>query len=54
MEAATLTTAFTEGLTALSGSVTGMITAIAPIAIGIAATIFVARKAMGWFKGMAK
>ena len=54
MEAASLTTAFSEGLTSLSGSVTAMITVIAPIAIGIAATIFVARRAMGWFKGMSK
>ena len=49
-----LVTAFETGLTALSGNVTTMITTIAPVAIGIAATVFVARRAMGWFKGMAK
>ena len=54
MDAATLTGAFSTGLNSLSGSVTDMITTIAPIAIGIAATVFVARRAMGWFKGMAK
>ena len=54
MEAVSLTSAFSTGLEALSGSVTDMITTIAPIAIGIAATVFVARKAMGWFKSMAK
>ena len=53
-EAGSLAAAFEDGLGALSTSVTDMITTIAPIAIGIAATIFVARKAMGWFKGMAK
>ena len=52
--AANLTSAFSTGLSSLADSVTSMITTIAPIAIGIAATIFVARKAMGWFKSMAK
>lgn len=54
METTSLVSAFSTGLTSLSGSVTDMITTIAPIAIGIAATVFVARRAMGWFKGMSK
>jgi len=49
-----LTTAFTTGFTAISGDVTEIIAVIVPIAIGIAGLIFVVRKAMAWFKGLAK
>lgn len=49
-----LISAFQTGFTAVQSDVTSILGVIAPIAIGIAGVIFVARKAMGWFKGMAK
>lgn len=48
--ATTLQTAFNS----VSGDVTSVLAVAIPIAVGIAGIIFVARKAMGWFKSMAK
>lgn len=47
-------TAFQTGFTEVSADVMGLLGVAIPIAVGIAGTLFVARKAMGWFKGMAK
>lgn len=48
--ATTMQTAFT----AVQGDVTSVLAVAIPIAVGIAGILFVARKAMGWFKSMAK
>lgn len=50
----TLVNAFQTGMTSIATDVSSILAVAAPIAIGIAGTIFVAKKAMGWFKGMAK
>ena len=50
----TITTAFTTGLTTISGDVMGVIAVIVPIAMGIAGAVFVVRKGMSWFKNLAK
>lgn len=51
---ATVVTAFTTGLTTLAGDALSMIAAIVPIAIGIAGTVFLVKKAMSWFRVVAK
>jgi len=38
----------------VQGDVTSVLAIAIPVAVGIAGIIFVARKAMGWFKSMAK
>lgn len=50
----TLVSAFQTGFNAVSADVTSILGVAIPIAVGIAGVIFVARKAMGWFKSMAK
>ena len=50
----TLVDAFQNGFKAVSSDVTAILGVTIPVAVGIAGVIFVARKAMGWFKGMAK
>ena len=56
MEGATLNLvdSFTAAFSTVSGDVMGVLGAAIPIAVGIAGTLFVARKALGWFKSMAK
>lgn len=54
MEVSTMQTAFISALNDIAGEVSNLIGAIVPVAVGIAGTIFVARRAMGWFKSMAK
>lgn len=46
--------AFQTGFTQVSSDVMGILGVAIPIAIGVAGTLFIARRAMGWFKGMAK
>ena len=53
-DAATVTSAFTTGFTQVVTDAKSMIAATIPIALGLAGTIFLVRKAMGWFKSMAK
>lgn len=53
-DSAAIQTAFQSGFTQLASDALGMIAIIVPIALGVAGTIFIARKAMGWFKSMAK
>lgn len=50
----TIISAFTTGFQQIATDAMSMIAAAAPIALGIAGTIFLAKKAIGWFKGMAK
>lgn len=50
----TIISAFTTGFQQIASDALSMIAAAAPIALGIAGTIFLAKKAIGWFKGMAK
>lgn len=49
----TMKQSFTDGFTSMATDATAMIAAIVPIAIGVAGTIFLVKKAMGWFKGIA-
>ena len=49
-----IVTAFTTGLTTIKGDVSSIIAVIIPVAMGIAGSIFVVRKGMGWFKSLAK
>lgn len=51
---ATLVTAFQTGFQQIASDAMNMIAVAAPIALGLAGTIFLARKAISWFKGMAK
>lgn len=52
--ASAITTAFQTGFQQMASDALGMIAIIVPIALGVAGTIFLARKAMGWFKSLAK
>lgn len=51
---ATVISAFTTGFQTMASDALSMIAAIVPIALGVAGVIFLARKAMGWFKSLAK
>lgn len=51
---ATLVTAFQTGFQQIASDAMNMIAVAAPIALGLAGTIFLAKKAISWFKGMAK
>lgn len=54
MEANALTTALTTALSTMADDIVAVIPAIATVALPVAGVIFVARRAMGWFKSMAK
>lgn len=45
-------TALTTGFTSVSTNALSVITAIVPIALGIFAAVWIARKAVKWFKGL--
>lgn len=49
-----IVSAFTTGFQSMVADTLSMIAAIAPPAISIASVVFLAKKAMSWFKGMAK
>lgn len=51
---ATVTAAFETGFQGMATSALNMIAAIVPIALSVAAVVFLAKKAMGWFKSLAK
>ncbi len=51
---ATITAAFQTGFQQMVSDALGLIAIIVPIALGLAGTIFLVKKAMGWFKGMTK
>ena len=48
-----LASALSTAFTAVQGDVTSVLAVAIPVAIGIAGILFVARKAMKWFKSMA-
>lgn len=52
--AETVTTALSTAFTSIAGDATDVILLIVPIAIGVAGLVFIVRKAMGWFKSLAK
>lgn len=52
--AATITSSFATGFQSIVSDATTMIATIVPIALGLAGVTFLVRKAMGWFKSMAK
>ncbi len=51
---ATITAAFQTGFQQVVSDAMGLIAIMVPIALSLAGTIFLVKKAMGWFKGMAK
>ena len=50
----TVITSFQTGLQSVASDALKLIAVIVPIAIGVAGVVFLARKAMGWFKSLAK
>lgn len=50
----TLTTAFQTGFQQMASDALGMLAVIVPIALGVAGAVFLVRKAMSWFKSLAK
>ena len=51
---AQITTAFQSGFQQIADDALGMIALIVPIALSVAGVVFLVRKAMSWFKSMAK
>lgn len=51
---AAITSAFSTGFQQMASDALGMIAVIVPIALGVAGTVFLVKKAMGWFKSLAK
>lgn len=51
---ATLVSAFQSGFQQIVSDATSIIVVAVPIALGLAGTIFLVKKAMSWFKSMAK
>lgn len=51
---ATVISAFTSGFQTIVSDALSMIGAAAPIALSLAGVIFLTKKAMSWFKGIAK
>lgn len=51
---ATVTTAMQTGFTQIATDALNVIAIIVPIALGIAGMVFISRKAISWFKGLAK
>ncbi len=51
---ATITAAFQTGFQQIVSDAVGLIAVAVPIAVGLAGTIFLVKKAMSWFKSMAK
>lgn len=54
IDTAGITAAFTNGFNSMVTNSISMISAMVPIALTLAGTIFLVKKAMSWFKGMAK
>lgn len=51
---ATVISAFQAGFQSMASDAMQMIAVAAPVAISLAGVIFLSRKAISWFKGMAK
>ena len=47
-------TAFASGFQTMASDALSMIAVIVPIALGVAGVVFLSKKAIGWFKGLAK
>lgn len=47
-------TAFQTGFASMAGDAMKMIAIIVPIGLGVAGVVWLARKALGWFKSMSK
>ena len=54
IDATAITAAFTSGFQSVVTNSLAMISAMAPPAITLAGLVFLTKKAMGWFKGIAK
>ncbi len=54
IDTAAITTAFTSGFNSMVTNSISMISAMVPIALTLCGVIFLVKKAMGWFKSMAK
>ena len=52
--AATVTSAFQTGFQTMASDALSMIAVIVPIALSVAGVVYLCRKAIGWFKSMAK
>ena len=50
----TVITAFQTGFQSMANDALSMIATIVPIALGVAGVVFLSRKAIGWFKSLAK
>lgn len=50
----TVITAFQTGFQSMANDALSMIAVIVPIALGVAGVVFLSRKAIGWFKSLAK
>lgn len=50
----TVISAFGTGFQGIANDMLSMIATIVPIALGVAGVVLLARKAIGWFKSMAK
>lgn len=49
---AAVTSAFQTGFQSMASDALGMIAIIVPIGLGVAGTVWLVKKAMGWFKSM--
>lgn len=54
IDVSAITSAFSSGFQSMVTNSISMISAMVPIALTLAGTIFLVKKAMSWFKGMAK
>lgn len=54
IDVSAINSAFTSGFQSMVTNSISMISAMVPIGLTLAGTIFLVRKAMSWFKGMAK
>jgi len=54
IDTAGITTAFVTGFNSMVTNSISMISSMVPIALTLAGVLFLVRKAMSWFKGMAK
>ena len=50
----TVITAFQTGFQSMANDALSMVAVIVPIALGVAGVVFLSRKAIGWFKSLAK
>lgn len=51
---ATIMSSFTTGFQQIASDAVAMIAVIVPIGLGIAGSVFLAKRAIGWFKSLSK